>query len=394
MRVVLTGGGSAGHIVPLGPVVEALRQQHTKVKAQLPRWLEPQRLELYFVGVLAGGARAFLTSYGVPVYGVPAGKIRRYVSGWTAVDLLLRLPLGLVLALWRLFWLMPEVVVSKGGYGSVPVTLAARFYRIPVLLHESDAVPGLANRVLARLSAAIAMGFESARAAWPQRYAPKLFVTGIPVRRDLEHFSASEARVFLNIPSAEKVLLILGGSQGAQRINEELLKILPRLIPDMTVIHVTGEAHFAAVRAVTEELLASASRRWAYRPYPFLKAELGRALVAADVVVSRAGATTLAELARLKKVALLIPLPSPPAAGDHQRKNAEFFERYGAARILDTNNVTSALLEQNIRDLMTDTEMREQLRAGMAAMDRPGAGAALAALAFCLAMRVPPTLGT
>lgn len=392
MRIVLTGGGSAGHIIPLGPVIEMLRQQFRTSRSQLPRWLQADSLELYFVGARAGGAADFMAGYDVPVKGIPAGKLRRYVSVWTVFDLLLWLPLGAGLALWHLFWLMPEVVVSKGGYGSVPVTLAAWVYRIPVLLHESDAMPGLANRLGSRLATAIAVGFESARENWPARYRKKLFVTGIPVRRDLERFSVAEAKTFFAIPARDKVLLLVGGSQGAQLINEIVLKILPTLLADMTVIHVTGERHFAAIKAVAEELTAQSSRRSAYKVFPYLNEEMGRALVAADMVVSRAGATMLAELARLRKVALLIPLPAPPAASDHQQRNAELFERYGAARVLESDNVTPALLRQNIHDLMTDTALRRQLQTGMAAMDRSGAAAALAQLVFCLAMRVPPTL--
>lgn len=392
MRVVLTGGGSAGHIIPLGPIIEMLRQQFVTNRAALPGWLQPDVLELYFVGARAGGAEDFLTGYDVPVRGLPAGKLRRYASLLTIVDLLLWLPLGVVLALWHLFWLMPEVVVSKGGYGSVAVTMAAWFYRIPILLHESDAVPGLANRWGSRLATAVAVGFESARENWPVRYKKKLFVTGIPVRRDLEHFSTAEAKMFFAIPVNEKVLLIIGGSQGAEAINEGILKILPELISDMTILHVTGERHFKAVQTVASELLAQSSRRTAYKVFSYLSDELGRALVAADTVVSRAGATMLAELARLRKVTLLIPLPAPPAASNHQLRNAELFERYGAARVLESGNVTPSLLLQNIRDLMANAAMRQQLQNGMTAMDRAGAAAALAQLAFCLAMRVPPTL--
>lgn len=392
MRIVLTGGGSAGHIIPLGPIIEMLRQQFVTNRAALPAWLQPRVLELYFVGALAGGVRDFMAGYAVPVKGVPTGKLRRYASFLTAVDLLLWLPLGVVLALWHLFWLMPEVVVSKGGYGSVPTTLAAWFYRIPILLHESDAMPGLANRWASRLARAIAVGFESARENWPARYKKKLFVTGIPVRRDLERFSMAEAKAFFEIPANEKVLLIIGGSQGAETINEAILKILPELISDTTILHVAGERHFTAVQTVAAELLAQSSRRMAYKVFPYLKDELGQALAAADTVVSRAGATMLAELARLKKVALLIPLPSPPAASNHQLRNAELFERYGAARVLESGNVTPSLLLQNIHDLMANAAMRQQLQAGMAAMDRAGAASALAHLAFCLAMRIPPTL--
>lgn len=392
MRIVLTGGGSAGHIVPLGPIIEMLRQQFVTNKATLPNWLQPDSLELYFVGALAGGAKDFMAGYEVPVKGVPAGKLRRYASVLTITDLLVWLPLGIVLALWHLFWLMPEVVVSKGGYGSVPVTLAAWFYRIPILLHESDAVPGLANRWGSRLARAIAVGFESARENWPVRYKKKLFVTGIPVRRDLERFSASEAKTFFEIPATEKVLLVIGGSQGAEALNEAILKILPDLISDMTILHVTGERHFKAVQTVAAEVLAQSNRRTAYKVFPYLKDELGQALTVADVIISRAGATMLAELARLKKVTLLVPLPSPPAASNHQLRNAELFERYGAARVLESGNVTPSLLLQNVRELMTDSGMRQQLQAGMAVMDRAGAATALARLTFCLAMRIPPTL--
>lgn len=388
MRIVLTGGGTGGHVMPFEPMVQSLRTLWLHQKDSLPKRLETDELRIYFVGVADQATRDFFAHYDVPVVHVPSGKLRRYASLLTVTDLLFRLPLGVGLALVQMWRLMPEVVVSKGGFGSMPTVLAAAFYRIPVLLHESDAVFGLANSFLLRFATAAAVGWPAAKEMAPKKRQHKIVVTGTPVRHSLFSLTQAEAKQRLHIAAQKKVVLLMGGSQGAQQINEQLMHILPRLVLTATVIHVTGEKHFASVSEVARQLLAQSSRQDAYRAYPFVQEDdLVAVLAAADAVVSRAG-SAVAELIALRKPMLLIPLDS--AAADHQRANARVLEQAGAALVLDPTNVGANLLEQNITRLLTDEQLRANLRANMARIDFPQAATTLAKLVFALAQGLEP----
>lgn len=388
MRIVLTGGGTSGHVMPFEPMVQALRTLWLQQKETLPKRLGRRDLRIYFVGVADQKTKDFFAHYDVPVVHVQSGKLRRYVSLLTVVDLLFRLPVGMVLGVVQMWRIMPEVVISKGGFGSIPTVLAAAFYRIPVLLHESDAVFGLANSWLLRFATAVAVGFPAAKDVAPKKWQHKIVVTGTPVRPALLRTPQIEAKKHLHIDVQEKVVLVMGGSQGAQQINEQLMQILPRLVLAATVIHVTGEKHFSSVTEVARQLLEQSSRQDAYRAYPFVDGDdFAAVLAAADAVVSRAGSSVV-ELIALRKPMLLIPLDS--AAADHQRANARVLEQQGAALVLDPTNVGANLLEQNITRLLTDEQLRANLRANMGRIDFPKAASTIAELAFNLAQGLEP----
>lgn len=387
MRIVLTGGGTGGHLTPFEPIVSALRSYFLEHKKNLPLRLEPAELHIYFAGVTNKQTRDFFALYDVAVVPIPSGKLRRYFSLKTITDVLWQLPSGIILALWHLWRLMPEVVVSKGGYGSLPVVLAAVFYRIPVLLHESDIVPGLANKIVTRFAAAVAVGFPTV-SKQIGRWQYKTIITGTPSRTTHCDISPKEAKQSFGISEQESLLLVTGGSQGAQQINEALLQVLPQLIGDMAIIHLIGNEHFIAVSTVAKELLAGGSRQLLYKPYGHLNDKMMAAMIAADAVVTRAGATSLAELTALRKPMLIIPYPD--AAGDHQRHNAQAYEAAGAALVLEPNNLGANLLEQNIRRLMTDQALRTSLQANLQKMDYPHAARDIAKLAFTLAAGLAP----
>lgn len=388
MRIVLTGGGSAGHLIPFAPIIEALRTGFVEQRAQLPIDFDTARLDLYFCGTIDAEGRSLLASYGVAASSIPAAKIRRYRSLKTVFDLLVKLPVGLILALLQVWRIMPEVVVSKGGYASFPVVAAAVFYRIPVVLHESDVVSGLTNRLLLRFCTVIAVSFDTTKESLATMQ-HKVFVTGLPVRREFSAVTPAEGRRRFGVDATTPILLVIGGSQGARQVNEILLQVLPSLLPEMFVIHSTGAPHFATVQTVITELLAGEPLRERYKVYPYLADTLVHAMVAADAVVSRAGATTLAELTRLRKPMLLIPLAG--AANDHQRANAEAYERLGAARVLDGVNLTPALFLQNVRDLIGSEAVRASLTERLAGLDHPLAARDIAKLAFTVARGQRPT---
>lgn len=387
MRIVLTGGGTGGHLVPFEPIADALRTVHGEQKGTLPPWIDVSSLDVYFLGVTDTKTRDFFSRLSVITITIPSGKLRRYPSPYTVSDLLFRLPLGILKALFYMWRIMPDVVISKGGYGSLPVTFAALVYRIPILLHESDVVPGLATHVAARWATAITVGLEIVRDEM-HHYKEKTIVTGTPVRDELTRFAAPEAKQAFGFSDSDFVVLVMGGSQGSEEINEVLLQALGKLVHTIGIIHLTGEEHYKKVSEVAAQLLATSSRRNFYKPFPYLTDKMALALAAADAVVARAGATTLAELVRLHKPAIIIPLGS--AAHDHQRRNATIFEVRGAARVIDPTNLGPAIFERNILDIVESEEIRSTLSANIAQFDHPHAARDIALLAFKLASGLVP----
>lgn len=387
MRIALTGGGTGGHVYPFESIIESLRALHVQEKGNLPGFLDPEKLELYFLGVSDEEINKLFARYDVPVTHIPSGKVRRYTSALNISDILFRLPIGLLIALWRMWQIMPDVLVSKGGYGSIPSVLAAFVYRVPILVHESDVVPGIANLRLMKLASAIAIGFSVSR-EYLQQFSKKLFVTGTPVRLSLSHSNKQSAKKQFGFPETDLLLLVMGGSQGAKQINEALLAILPNIVNKISVLHITGTTQYEAVQGVASEILATSARTSSYKCVPYLGETMVSALIAADVIVSRAGASSLAEIARLRVPSLLIPLAT--AANDHQRKNSLAFEAAGAALILDPTNVSPHLLEQGIMRLINDTELRDTLSKNLAVLDFPNAASDIAKLTFQIATGFRP----
>ncbi len=387
MVILLTGGGTGGHIVPFEPILEALRSQFIQDKASLPEYVEPDHLEIHFIGMLTPQAEKMFKDHSIPATHIRAGKLRRYTSILNIFDLLFWLPVSILAAIIHVWRLMPDVVVSKGGYGSLPVVLAATFYRIPILLHESDAVPGNTNAFLFRFASAVTVGYDNVRLALP-KWSYKVFVTGTPVRSSLTAIAKQEAKKRLHFPLDRPVLLVMGGSQGAKQINEVLLQVLPDLLTVASVLHLTGEDHFQAVSTVTKELLANSPNKQFYEAKPFMGSDMSLALSAADAIVSRAGATSLAEIARLRTPSLIIPLDG--AANDHQRKNAQAFESVGAALVLDPTNLGTNIFKNNVMQLLQDQAVRAALQTNLVRLDFPQAPQHIAALVFQLARGLAP----
>lgn len=346
-RIVLTGGISGGHTFPLLAVAEVVKK-----KSSIP-------VEFLFIGSKGKIEMEAMAEAGIPVKYVATGKWRRYFSVKNFTDPF-KIPFGFLQALWHLLWFMPDVVFSKGGSASVPVVLAAWLYRIPVLMHDSDAVAGLANRFLARFVDRIAIAYEGARTFFP---AEKTALTGNPIRTEMTEGNIAEALDAFSLQPDKAILLVLGGSLGAQIINEHLLTILPALIDKgYQVVHLTGENNFEAIRETTKEFGLD-REKGPYRPLPFIGAKpLADLYAAAQVVLSRAGAGTIAELAANKKAVILVPLKS--AANDEQRMNAYELAERGAVKVLEEANLTEHLLIENIEELLSNQELR--LRMGEA----------------------------
>ncbi len=318
-RVLFTGGGTAGHVTPNIALLEA---------AQAKRW------EVAYVGSAKGIEREMISALGVPYYPVASGKLRRYFSWQNFIDPLLIL-WGVLQSLVLCFRLRPEVVFSKGGFVSVPVVVAAWLLRVPVISHESDVTPGLANRLTYPFCRKICVTFD---ATVPFLPGGKVKVTGTPVRQSLVTGDAEAGLAFLGFSGEKPILLVFGGSLGAAMINNQTRRVLSRLIQTFDVVHVVGNGNLdtsVEVLGYPQSYPQSYLQSYleSYVQKEFIREQFGHVLAAAAVVVSRAGANSLYELLMTRKPHLLIPLGKAASRGD-QLDNARVFAELGFSRVL------------------------------------------------------------
>jgi UDP-N-acetylglucosamine--N-acetylmuramyl-(pentapeptide) pyrophosphoryl-undecaprenol N-acetylglucosamine transferase len=345
-RIVIAGGGTGGHLYPgIAVAREMLARQPAAT--------------ISFAGTSSGIEARVVPREGFALDLIRSGGLKGKSAGARARGAAL-IPLGLVDA-WRIVSARrPDLVVGVGGYSSGPVVLVAALRGVPTMLLEQNAVPGLTNRLLSRWVQAAAVSFESAKGF----FGPKAFVSGNPVRPEfLDEAGSRES----GRDAAITRVLVFGGSQGAHAINVAMVEAAPELAsrgPDLHVTHQTGERDVEMVRA------AYARARLVADVQPFLH-DMGRQLGQADVVVCRAGATTLAEITAAGKAAILIPLPT--ATDDHQRKNAETLRAGGAADLLLQRDLTGAVLAERIVTLAADATRRARMAAAARALARPDA---------------------
>ncbi len=337
--VAFTGGGTGGHVFPGIAVIEALRDYNLT--------------EVCWIGSPRGVEREIMESWGIAFYAVPAGKLRRYFSLHTFIDAF-RVPAGFLCALYRLKKISPAFVFSKGGYVAVPVVAAARMLGIPCYTHDSDLDPGLATKLNSRFVDKVLVAYEQSRNYFAPRIRPKVVVTGNPVRKAVSAGEASRGRKFLGIRSQRQpVLLFLGGSLGAAEINALVSQALPRLKDRCCVVHQTGNQGCNAdvPRKTTGELAEHGDT--SYYAASFFSSEYPDILAAAQLVVCRAGAGTVWELAVSGIPAVLIPLGLEGSRGD-QLRNAELYAATGAAIILPSGDTTADILVDEILSLLDD----------------------------------------
>ncbi len=326
-RLVLTGGGTAGHVMPH----LALRQE-----------FERQGWDLHYLGS-QGIERDIIQKEGIPFHCIAAGKLRRYVSVENVIDVF-RVSWGLVQSLFILSRLRPFAVFSKGGFVSVPVCVAAWLLRIPVVSHESDLTPGLANRIIARFARSLLYTFPETK-----KYisADRGEYVGAPVRAELLQ---GERSLGLSICSfteddSKPVVLIMGGSTGADRINRAVIEALDQLLAHYRVIHLTGRG----------KMLAPAKP--GYAPFEFVREELSHLMAAANLIVGRAGANSIFEVLALRKPMLLIPLVQG-SRGD-QIDNARCFAAHGWARVLPESELNCGTLLEALSQLADQASLMQ-----------------------------------
>lgn len=367
MKIVFAGGGTGGHFYPLIAVAEEVRAIVRERRLVSPK--------LYYLAPSAFDTEALFENE-IAFIPIPAGKWRRYFSLQNYLDVFVTLG-GIISAWTTLLSIYPDVVFSKGGYASVPITIAARLLGIPVIIHESDVRPGRANLLAASSAYRIAVAFDQTAAFFPAKVRGKIARTGIPIRSAVKHPLTEGAREELGLDPTVPVVFIIGGSSGAQKINETVLSSLPELVEMANVIHQTGRDLHAGVEGAAKVILEKSLHAARYKAFPFLNAlSMRRASGAADLVVSRAGMTAVAEIAIWGKPAILIPIPE--GISHDQRTNAYAYAKTGAASVLEEGNLSPHVLVSEVRRILGDAPVRAAMSAAGAAFANTEAGRIIA----------------
>lgn len=340
MKILFTGGGTGGHILPILAIVREIRYAYPA----------KERLDLYYVGPRDRFV-SLLSDEGVIVKGILAGKIRRYLNPLSiiqnAIDILIKAPIGLVMALYQVFIIAPDVIFSKGGYGSVPVTIIGRLMQVPIFMHESDVSPGMANRWLGRFAKEIFVSFPIK----DMEYFPtqRMISVGNPIRREIIDGSSDKAKQLFSLASDRPLLLILGGSQGAQKINDTILDVIDEVLMSFEIIHQTGTDNFDQISREARAVIVEANKRY-YHPYPFLdETHLANAYKASSLIIGRAGSGTIFEIAANGKASVLIPIAG--SAQNHQVKNAYSYSKWRGAIVIEEDNLSPHFLLEKLKTL-------------------------------------------
>lgn len=367
-RIALTGGGTGGHIYPLAAVAEELEKASIDQKFLM---------EIKYFGP-AGVYRQTLEDAGIKVNGIIAGKLRRYFSIMNIIDFP-KMFIGFLQALCKLFWFMPDVLFSKGGTGSFSVVLAATFYRIPIIIHESDAQPGLNNLFSAPFAKRIAVSFERAKDYFDPG---KTACVGSPVRSALvsNRPEMEAAKTELGFDSEQPMVLFWGGSQGAKKINDLVMVTLKGLLKETQVLHQTGKANFSEieklVKSTAPETLLTKGGNERYRFFPYLDTEeLRLALSAADLVVARAG-SNIFEIAAFSKPVILIPIAE--SANNHQIMNAYEFAKEGGAIVIEETNLLPGIFLNQITETLKNKPLLQRMSLASGNFFKPQAARVIA----------------
>ncbi len=367
LRILVTGGGTAGHISPALALIATLQELEPSAKFQ-------------YIGSRAGMEQKQVEATGVPFIPVSTGKLRRYLSAENVADWF-RVPLGIAQSRGAIQRFAPDVVLATGGYVAVPPVVAAGLLRIPILIHEQTTQIGLANRICARFASKIALSWDAALAHLEPNLRAKAWVAGNPVRpqifggiapKAVRHFGLSDEWL--------PVVYITGGSLGARVLNCAVEECLPDLLKVARVIHQCGsqenESERDFDRLTRARLLLSPELQRRYAVTPFVKDELKDVFALAELVIGRAGAGTVSELCALGKAALYVPLV--PTGGDEQTKNARMAEEVGAARVLKQDECDGPNLLGAIRELLGDKSGLKAMEDAAKTLAKPNAGREIA----------------
>lgn len=358
MRILFTGGGTGGHFYPIVSIAEELNSL-----AKEKKLLE---LELFFMSPSPYNP-GVLFENGIIYKKNSAGKLRRYFSILNFFDLF-KTGWGIVVSIFQVYRLYPDVIFGKGGYASFPVLIAARILRIPVVIHESDTIPGRVNFWAGKFAKKVAVSYKEAGKYFP---AGVVAYTGQPIRKEITEPIAVGAMEFLKIEANIPVVLVLGGSQGAQKINDAVLAGLNGLVEKYTVIHQAGKNNIREVKTTAEVVLFDSTHKDRYKPFDYLNnLALRMSAGVASVVISRAG-STIFEIAAWGVPSIIIPINERISRDQHS--NAFAYARAGGGVVIEENNLTSNILASEIERILSNPNEMEKMKIAAKEFYKPNA---------------------
>lgn len=365
MKIALTGGGTGGHLFPIIAVARQLK--NIAKERGVPDF------EMRFFGpkVKDGSLYAALETENIKFEPIMSGKMRRYFSLQNPIDWL-KLFIGFFQAQWKIFRFMPDAIFSKGGYGSLPVIIVGWIFKIPIIIHESDAVPGLTNKISAKFAKRIAVAFPAAAKYFDDS---KMAILGNPTREDIRSGTKEEAQKIFNLKGDKQTILIIGGSQGAQSVNDIVMTIIGDLLLKYEIILITGEKKYKDIANESAARLNQSQKEY-FHIFPFLGDELKHAFAVADLIVSRAGSGSIFEIAFAGKPSILIPLPN--SAQNHQIENAYEYAKFGATIIMEQQNIIPHLFLDNISHILNNEKIAREMSAGALKFATPDAARKIA----------------
>ncbi len=360
-KIVFTGGGTGGHIFPLVAIIR-----------QLKKIIPEEEMDLYYIGPYDNLSQPYLKEKeGVKIKYISTGKIRRY-GGFkpimqNLIDIFFRIPLGIIQSFVALYGISPDLVFGKGGYGSFAVIVNARLLEVPVFLHESDSVAGAVNQSLQRLSTEVFTSFPETEKISPK----KVMALGNPVREEILKGSKDEAKRIFGIQGEKPVVLIIGGSQGSEKINDLFLSSATAFLEKFEVLHQCGENNYKEVSTEAAAIIREDLRN-DYKIFPFFdESQLANAYKVADIVVSRAGSGSIFEISANGKAGVFLPLSG--SAQNHQVKNAYAYTSFRSGIVLEEENLSSHFFLSRIEELFSPIDQIRNMEKNALYFARPRA---------------------
>lgn len=368
MKILFAGGGTGGHFYPIISVAQALYDNARENKILMPK--------LYYMAPSKYNPRALFDNEIEFIY-IPAGKIRRYFSFLNFTDLFKTFT-GVMYAIIKVYRLYPDVVFSKGGYASFPVVLAARIFRIPVIIHESDSAPGMVNAWAGKFADKIGVSYPESGEYFKKisKNPENIAFTGNPIRKEIVQPLTNGANQLLNLENGTPVILIMGGSQGSQFINDVILDSISELVSKYQIIHQTGRANFNTIKDTAEIVLKGNTNSYRYHPFDYLN-DLAIRMSAgvSSIIISRAG-STIFEISAWGIPSIIIPL-SKNVSHD-QTKNAFSYSKNGACVVIEEHNFSSHILISEIDRIINNQHIRDRMIAGAREFSKIDAGKKIA----------------